>query len=50
MDNPKESKWAWTRRTLLRTWLAGVAILGGRLVCPSVTFADELPDGRLTFL
>ena len=50
MDNPNESKWAWTRRTLLRTSLVGLAILSSRLVCPSETFARELPAGRLTFL
>ena len=48
MDNPNESKWVWTRRAFLRTSLVGVAMLGARLVCPSVTFARELPEGRLT--
>lgn len=50
MDNRNESKWAWTRRAFLRTSVAGVAMLGGRLVCPSVTFAGELPEARLTFV
>ena len=49
MDNPNETKWDWTRRAFLRASLVGVALLGGRLVCPSVTFAHELPEGRLTF-
>ena len=49
MDNPNESKWAWTRRAFLRTSLVGLALLGGRLICPSAVFARELPEGRLTF-
>ena len=48
LDNPNEPKWVWTRRTFLRTSLVGVVMLGGRLVCPSVTFARELPKARLT--
>ena len=48
LDNPNEPKGVWTRRTFLRTSLVGVVMLGGRLVCPSVTFARELPKGRLT--
>lgn len=49
MDNPSDSKWAWTRRAFLRASIIGGAMLGGRLACPSVTFAGELPEGRLTF-
>ena len=48
MDNPNESKWAWTRRTFLRTSLVGLAILSSRLVSPSLTFARALPVGRFT--
>ena len=49
MTGDLQSPWAWTRRTFLRTSVAGLALLGGRLVCPSVTLAQELPDARLTF-
>lgn len=49
MGNLNGSKWAWTRRAFLRTSLVGVAMLGGRLVAPSLTFARELPEARLTF-
>jgi uncharacterized protein YcbK (DUF882 family) len=49
VDNPNELQWAWTRRAFLRTSLVGAALLGGRLFYPSVTFARELPEGRLTF-
>lgn len=49
MDSENQSEWAWTRRTLLRASLASLAMLGGRLVSPSVTFARDLPEARLTF-
>ena len=48
MDNPNEPQGVWTRRAFLRTSLAGVALLAGRLICPPVAFARELPEGRLT--
>ncbi len=50
MDHLNESKWAWTRRTFLQTSLAGLAVLGGRIAFPSLAFAHELPEGRLTLL
>ncbi|HSA61991.1 MAG TPA: DUF882 domain-containing protein [Nitrospiraceae bacterium] len=50
MDNPNESNWVWTRRTLLRTALAGCAMLGARLLCPPVTVARALPEGQLTLV
>jgi len=50
VDHPNESHRIWTRRTFLRTSLVGVALLGGRLICPSMTFARELPEGRLTLV
>ncbi len=49
MTGDLQSKWAWTRRTFLRTSLASLAMPGGRLVCPSIGLAQELPEGRLTF-
>ena len=48
MSDPQESNEAWTRRAFLRVSLVGALLLGGRLVCPSVAFARELPEGRLT--
>jgi uncharacterized protein YcbK (DUF882 family) len=39
----------WTRRSLLKTTVAGLLLLGGRLLRPSIARADELPDGELTF-
>jgi hypothetical protein len=40
-----------TRRSLLRASLIGaVAVAVGRLIRPSAAFADELPEGRLTFV
>ncbi len=39
-----------TRRALLRVSLLGALLLGERLLCPSVTFARDLPEGRLTFV
>jgi len=41
--------WAWTRRTFLKTSVAGLLLLGSRLLQPSVARAIELPDGELTF-
>lgn len=49
MTGSDQTKWAWTRRTFLRTSLAGLVMLSGRLFCPSISAAEELPEGRLTF-
>lgn len=48
MSDLKDSNGAWTRRDVLRVSLVGAMLLGGRLACPTVTFARELPEGRLT--
>jgi uncharacterized protein YcbK (DUF882 family) len=50
VDHTLESERGWTRRVLLRASLVGAAILGGRLICPSMTFARDLPEGRLTLV
>ena len=41
----------WTRRTLLKTSVAGLMLLGGRLLSPPSVRAQssELPDGELSF-
>ena len=44
-----QDSWSWTRRSLLKTSLVGLLLLGSRLLCPSIARADELPDGELTF-
>lgn len=49
MDSGHESPWVWTRRTLLKTSMAGLALLGGQAMFPSRALADELPEGRLSF-
>jgi len=41
--------WSWTRRSLLKTSVVGLLLLGSRLLLPSVARANELPDGELTF-
>jgi len=47
--NPNQvSNGVWTRRGFLRVSLVGALVLGGRLVCPPVTFARDLPEGRLS--
>ncbi len=46
---PHQDSWSWTRRSLLKTSVVGLLLLGSRLLCPSVARADELPDGELTF-
>ena len=48
MSDPNESTGSWTRRNILRVSLVGAMLLGGRLICPSVTFARGLPEGRVT--
>jgi uncharacterized protein YcbK (DUF882 family) len=50
VDKNSGSERGLTRRSLLRLSLMGGLVLGGRLICPSVTFARELPAGRLTFV
>jgi uncharacterized protein YcbK (DUF882 family) len=45
-----QAAWAWTRRTFLQTALVGLTMLSGRLMIPSLAYADQLPQGRLTFL
>ena len=37
----------WSRRRLLKTTLAGMILLGGRLTIPSTTFAHVGPEGKL---
>jgi uncharacterized protein YcbK (DUF882 family) len=44
-----QDSWAWTRRSLLKTSVVGLLLLGGRLLSPSVAHARRLPDGELTF-
>ncbi len=48
MHQCSQSEWAWTRRTLLKISVAGVAVLGSKLLLPQVSSARELPEGRLT--
>ena len=47
MQHP--DSWFWTRRSLLKTSVVGLLLLGSRLLRPSVARANELPDGALTF-
>lgn len=44
-----QDSWSWTRRSLLKTSVVGLLLLGSRLLCPSGARAGELPDGELTF-
>lgn len=50
MHDPQELNGAWTRRAFLRVSLVGALVLGGRLICPPVALARDLPEGRLTLL
>ena len=50
MTPEAESKWAWTRRTLLRTAFVGFTMAAARVTAPSLALADQLPEGRLTFV
>jgi uncharacterized protein YcbK (DUF882 family) len=45
-----QAEWSWTRRTLLKTSVAGLLLLGGRLLPPSIANATsrELPVGELS--
>jgi uncharacterized protein YcbK (DUF882 family) len=47
----QQTNWAWTRRSLLKTSMVGLLLLGGRLLGPSITRAqtEELPEGELSF-
>ena len=47
MDNDPHQPWTWSRRTLLQTSVAGLAMLGSRALSPSSAFAGGLPEGRL---
>lgn len=47
LQDPDSS--SWTRRSLLKTSVVGLLLLGSRLLCPSLARANELPDGELTF-
>jgi uncharacterized protein YcbK (DUF882 family) len=49
MNGADRTRWAWTRRTVLKTTCAGLAVLGTRLAMPSLGFADPVPVGRLSF-
>ena len=42
--------WSWSRRTFLRTSLAVFMVGGVRSLNPARVLANQLPDGRLTFL
>ncbi len=50
MNPESQSKWAWTRRTFLRTAMVGFTLAAARLPVPSLAWADQLPQGRLTFV
>ena len=45
------SDWSWTRRTLLKTSVAGVLLLSGRLldISPARAQRKGLPEGELAF-
>ncbi|HSN04988.1 MAG TPA: DUF882 domain-containing protein [Nitrospira sp.] len=45
-----ESEWAWTRRTLLRTAVAGLMAGAVHALSSARARAGQLPEGRLTFL
>jgi uncharacterized protein YcbK (DUF882 family) len=47
----QQAEWSWTRRTLLKTSVAGLLLLSGRLLGPSFAHAqaEALPDGELSF-
>lgn len=50
MHNVDSAAWVWSRRTLLRTSCAGLAVLGMRLVRPARSEARGLPEARLCFV
>ena len=45
-----ESEWAWTRRTLLRTAMAGLMVGAVHALSSARARASQLPEGQLTFL
>jgi len=45
-----ESQWAWTRRTLLCTAVAGLMAGAVHVLSPARARAGQLPEGQLTFL
>ena len=45
-----QPEWSWTRRTFLKTWIAGMLVFSGRLVSPGLATARaDLPAGELSF-
>jgi len=48
---PDLDSWSWTRRSLLKTSVVGLLLLGSRVLSPARALArvNELPDGELTF-
>jgi len=48
---PDLDPWSWTRRSLLKTSVVGLLLLGSRVLSPARARAhvNELPDGELTF-
>ncbi|CUQ64995.1 YcbK family protein [Candidatus Nitrospira inopinata] len=55
MNKMTDVKQGWTRRSFVRAALVGAVLLAGRWICPSESFAREVPDrdlpeGRLTFV
>ena len=49
MDIDLDQAWMWSRRTLLQTTVAGLAMIGSRALSVPDAFAGGLPEGRLTF-
>ncbi len=43
------SDWTWTRRSLLKTSVAGLLLVAARLTFPGIARAEDLPDGELSF-
>jgi len=45
------AEWSWTRRTLLKTSVAGMLCMGGKLLMPQLAraHAEVLPEGELWF-
>ncbi len=49
MDSDRHQAWMWTRRTLLQTTVAALAMMGSRALSVPDAIAGGLPEGRLTF-
>ena len=49
MDSDRHQTWLWSRRTLLQTTVAGLAMMGSRALSVPDAFAGGLPEGRLMF-